>query len=762
LDSKNRTRPTSTSDQGTLPDVPANIHAVIDGGELQRLLIESVVDYAIFVLDPDGNILTWNLGAERLKGYTDDEIIGRHFSIFYPQDDVRAGKPAWELQSAVESGRVEDEGWRVRKDGSLFWANVVITALKDEHGNLLGFAKITRDLTARRDAEEQARMLAAERGARDEAVRRSEELARLTDELQQQALELESQTEEAQSLAEELEQANEQLQTTVGEAEEAREAALSAERFVRGIIASISDPLIVNDSNWRVRYVNPAAVELLERVRKTKAGDLSGQRLFDIYPRLRGTIYERQMFHAATARTPTAAQAYNAERGEWWEMSCYPLPDGGLATQWTNITESKRSEESSRFLARASEILSASLDYERTLAELAHIVVPELADWCAVDILGEDGQLRQLAVAHVDPAKVRLARALTERYPPDPNAATGVPNVLRTGEPEIYTEISDELLVASAVDDEHLRIIRELGLKSALIVPLVARGHTLGALSLLSAESRRRYREADLALANELARRAALAVDNARLHRAALAARDAAQLANEAKSRFLAVMSHEFRTPLNAIAGYAELLRMGLRGPVTSEQVQDLDRIAQSERTLLSLINDILNYARLEGGHVQYATRDLRVQTVIAELEALVLPQLHAKRLHFEFAKCDPELIVHADAEKVRQILLNLLSNAIKFTDAGGSIGVECEESENHVRILVRDTGVGIPGDKLQAIFEPFVQLDRSLTSAHEGSGLGLAISRDLARGMRGDLTAESAPGRGSTFILTLPRRAQP
>jgi signal transduction histidine kinase len=221
-------------------------------------------------------------------------------------------------------------------------------------------------------------------------------------------------------------------------------------------------------------------------------------------------------------------------------------------------------------------------------------------------------------------------------------------------------------------------------------------------------------------------------------------------------------MSHEFRTPLNAIAGYAELLRMGLRGPVTDEQMQDLDRIAQSERTLLSLINDILNYARLEGGHVQYTTRDLRVQTVIAELEALVLPQLHAKQLHYEFAKCDPDLVVHADAEKVRQILLNLLSNAIKFTDTG-TVTLRVSRSQgDSVAFAVEDTGVGIPADKLQAIFEPFVQLDRSLTSAHEGSGLGLAISRDLARGMHGDLTAESAPGRGSTFILTLPRRAQP
>jgi signal transduction histidine kinase len=234
--------------------------------------------------------------------------------------------------------------------------------------------------------------------------------------------------------------------------------------------------------------------------------------------------------------------------------------------------------------------------------------------------------------------------------------------------------------------------------------------------------------------------------------------RQAADEANLAKSQFLAVMSHELRTPLNAIAGYAELLRLGIRGPVTSEQEADLERITRSQRSLLSLINDVLNYAKLEAGHVQFATTRVRMHDVLGELEALVIPQLRAKSLAYDYAACDESLHARADVEKVQQILVNLLSNAIKFTAAGGQIAVACAGDDTRVHVTVRDTGDGIPPDKLGAIFEPFVQLDRKLTSTHEGTGLGLAISRDLARRMGGDLCVDSRLGEGSTFTLTLPR----
>ncbi|HEX7241610.1 MAG TPA: ATP-binding protein [Longimicrobiaceae bacterium] len=235
--------------------------------------------------------------------------------------------------------------------------------------------------------------------------------------------------------------------------------------------------------------------------------------------------------------------------------------------------------------------------------------------------------------------------------------------------------------------------------------------------------------------------------------------RAVAEEANQAKSTFLAVMSHELRTPLNAIAGYVEIMEMGIHGPVTDAQREALGRIERSQRHLLRLINDVLNLARIEAGHVEYAVEEVPVAEIVAAVTPMIEPQLENKGVAFA-AEVAPGLVVRADRDKAQQILLNLLGNAVKFTPAGGRVRVDAVPSPDaggRLLLRVADTGIGIPAAKLEAIFQPFVQVDVSRTRAVEGSGLGLAISRDLARGMGADLTVHSVPGEGSTFTLVLP-----
>jgi signal transduction histidine kinase len=313
-------------------------------------------------------------------------------------------------------------------------------------------------------------------------------------------------------------------------------------------------------------------------------------------------------------------------------------------------------------------------------------------------------------------------------------------------------------------------------------VPLVVRGRVAGLLavvrphagaptdhdeSLLAALADQVAAPLEHALLTERMERATLAADNVRLYEAERAARliadrarADAEAANRAKSDFLANMSHELRTPLNAIAGYVELIEMGLRGPVTDAQREDLRRIRTSQRVLLRLVEDVLDVAKLEAGRLMLNITDVALHEVLVGAETLVFPQLYAKAFVYEYLPCEPSLVVRADRERLQQVIMNLLTNAIKFTPHHGRITLSAHEAGNKVEIRVTDTGRGIPTDKLDEIFEPFMRLETSFNRSTEGTGLGLAISRSLSRTMGGDLTVQSALGEGSVFTLSLIRAA--
>ena len=406
-----------------------------------------------------------------------------------------------------------------------------------------------------------------------------------------------------------------------------------------------------------------------------------------------------------------------------------------------------RTTQGAKLLSDASRVLASTLDYEKTLEAVARLAVGDLSDWCSVDLVDSGGGIRQVVVAHFDEAKITWAKELNKRYPPDYSGPTGVGHVIRTGQPEIYPDISDEMLVASARDEDHLGIMRELRFRSALVVPMIARGRTLGALTLVSTGKGRRYGDDDMALAMELATRAAIAIDNAQLYRSALAA-------SEAKSAFLATMSHELRTPLNAIIGYQSLLKEGIDGPLNKSQLAQLTRIRASADHLLGLIDEVLTFSRVEAGKEIARREEVALRSIIDEALTMIAPLADVKGLTVRAEGDDARLFT--DGNKVRQILLNLLSNAVKFTDRGWIV-VRSRADEQEVTVSIIDRGIGIAPENLQRIFDPFWQVEQRSTRKAGGTGLGLSVSRSLARLIGGEISVESEFGKGSTFTLTLP-----
>ncbi|MBA2732775.1 MAG: PAS domain S-box protein, partial [Acidobacteria bacterium] len=414
-----------------------------------------------------------------------------------------------------------------------------------------------------------------------------------------------------------------------------------------------------------------------------------------------------------------------------------------------DVTERKRAETALKFLSEAGDVIASSLDYETTLASVARMAVPTLADWCTVDVLEDDRTLKRLAVAHVDQGKVEWAYELQKRYPPDMDAPRGIPNVLRTGESEIYPEIADEMLVAAAIDADHLKIMRDIGFTSAIIAPLVTQGRTLGAITFITAESRRIYGQDDLALAESLAHRAVIAIENARLYRSA-------QEANRLKDEFLATVSHELRTPLTAIMGWAYLLRGGqLEEGSAATALETIERNARSQA---QIIDDLLDVSRIITGKLRLDIREVEPVSLIESAIEAVRPAAEAKGVRLQKVIDTGVISIAGDPSRLQQIVWNLLTNAIKFTPKGGRVQIRLERVNSHIEIVVADTGSGIKPDFLPHVFERFRQADQATTRQHGGLGLGLAIVRHLIELHGGTVQAGSAgENQGATFTVRLP-----
>jgi signal transduction histidine kinase len=411
------------------------------------------------------------------------------------------------------------------------------------------------------------------------------------------------------------------------------------------------------------------------------------------------------------------------------------------------------------FLACAGRELVMSLDDAGVLEVIRQRTLLREGSWCIVDVVESNGTARRLPVAHPDPAKQRAAERLAERwFPVVPEVAAdpdGVPNV-------------------GAFTTESPPAVRDLGFRYLIVVPLLARAKVLGTMTFVAENGDVPFSTADVALASDLADLCAIALDNARRYRQARELSESARIESRAKSIFLANVSHELITPLNSIGGYVTLIEMGLRGPVSAEQLHDLARIRHNQAHLCTLISDILTFVRSETGRLEYRFSEVSAAVILAEVAEMLQGAAEERQLELVCEGVDSTAVMWADLDRVRQILVNLVMNALKYSAAaGGKVLLSASTTSRAVAIHVADNGPGIPADKLDAIFDPFVQLVEAAGNRRGGVGLGLAISRDLARAMNGDLTVESrvgearaAPddpvprsteGSGSTFTLTLP-----
>jgi signal transduction histidine kinase/CheY-like chemotaxis protein len=482
------------------------------------------------------------------------------------------------------------------------------------------------------------------------------------------------------------------------------------------------------------------------------------------------------------ARTATAAASFFQESLSPFEMTHRGFLEANATLRLLNQTLEQRVQElqsarataetaawRSRFLAEASRELAAALDYRARLAIVARLAVPYLADYCIIDEVEENGEVRRVEVTAADPAKQEFARDLQRRTPlpglppigggHPPRSGGRAPaeggwgearrGVLRTGQSEIWPDVSPSQLEALALDDEYLPLLQKLGIRSVMIVSLQARGRTLAVMTFLAAESGRRYGPDDLALAADFADRAAVALDNARLYHEV---QDAAQR----KDEFLAMLAHELRNPLAPILNAMQVIQ--IRGTDDPALQRAGDVVQRQGRHMARLLDDLLDVSRITHGKIELRKEPVDLAAVVENALQTSRPFIEAGQHEVSICLPPEPLRVEADPTRLEQVITNLLNNAAKYTESGGCIWVTAQREGDDAVVRVRDTGVGISPALLPHVFDLFTQASRPLDRPQGGLGIGLTLVRRLVELHGGSVEADSAgPGRGSEFVVHLP-----
>ena len=647
---------------------------------------------AVIATNADGMVVFVNREAERLTGVDAAAAMGLPVDELFVLEGEKSGQRVENpVQRVLREDRIVELGDQtllVRRDGGRLPVEDSAAPIRSEEGRPIGVVLVFRDVSGKRASER--------------AIRRSE--ARY------------------------------------------RNLVTAAPAPQAVWVADAAGKLFEDSPTWRA--LTGQSAEAL----------LTGGWIDSVHPDDRESVRSTWR-EALAARAPFAGE-FRARMADgsyrWFSSRGAPLlDDNGSVLEWVgtaiDIDEQKRATDEIRFINDASALLSSSLDYQTTLATVSRLVVPRFADWCAVDVATDEGTYERVSVAHVDPRKVDFAYELNRRYPPDP-ATDPVMQAIRTGEKVLIPRITDEMLTAGARDPEHLEVIRSLGLSSFLLLPMTARGRTLGAITFAMAESGRFYSDRDLPLLEDLARRGAIAVDNARLYQDA-------ESANRAKDEFLATLSHELRTPLTAILGWARLMRSGATDAKTQELA--FETIERSAKAQAELIDEILDISRIVTGKFELAVAPVDLLQLTWQILDSFHPAAEAKKIKLELESSAPKIAMRGDPARLKQVIWNLISNALKFSDAGASVAVKLERLESRVKLSVRDTGRGIDPEFLPHVWERFRQADSTTTRQFGGLGLGLSVVRHLVELHGGAVeVASEGLGRGATFTVEFPVQA--
>lgn len=685
------------------------------------------------------NQIRWSDNLERIHGLAPGSFTGEFASYereIHPEDRERVFAS---LAHAVTTGAAHDIEYRiVAPDGTIRWMLGKGRIEGDAHGRPRAMNGICMDITARKDAELRASdLVALEAGARERLTRLAEGSQRLLT-----SLATDSVVDEVIALAQAVIAADAYaLWRRIGD-----EWRITASR---GVSADFSRTVLPADP--RLLFEVPviaedvSAIRLLER-RRPHYDDEGIRSLMSIPLIIQGEATGSLVFYYRTPCRPTDLELGVATA--LGHLAASAISNAALYAEQRRLRrDAEHAEIRAGFLADASVVL-ASLDYTGNLRRLAALAVPALGDFCAIDLLTDAGSIERLAVTHVDPASAELAREIARRFPERVDDQIGIAHVLRTGEPGVAAEVTDEHLVAVARDPAHLDLMRRIGIRSVMIVPLSAGRQVFGAITLAISAGSRRYTTADLAFATELARRAALAIENARLY-------EQAQSANRLKDEFLATLSHELRTPLNVILGRTRMLR-GM-GAIPVKAVEIVERNAEM---LHRLVEDLLDISRISIGQVILSIQPVNLGAIAQAVAASLEPMAQSKGIHVEVACVAQPPALLADPMRLHQVVWNLLTNAVKFTPDGGSVAVDVDDTPAHARLVVTDSGEGIAREFLPHVFDMFRQAEPANTRRYGGLGLGLSIVRRLVELHGGTVHAHSdGEGRGATFTVRLPHR---